>query len=61
MSRPTLVPVLLAPTTRPAAAVMSGDYLVIQDSAAIGGAAWYAGTHSVDVSNNSGWIFTAPP
>lgn len=23
--------------------------------------AWYAGTHSTDVSNNTGWIFTAPP
>jgi hypothetical protein len=22
---------------------------------------WYAGTHSTDVSNNSGWIFSAPP
>ncbi len=25
-----------------------------------GGTYWYAGTHSVDVSNNSGWFFTAP-
>jgi hypothetical protein len=37
----------------------SCDYLSLQDSIATGGAAWYAGTHSTNVSNNSGWIFTA--
>jgi len=40
---------------------VSTDYLSLQDSAATGGAAWYAGTHSTNVSNNTGWIFTAPP
>ncbi len=34
------------------------DYLSIQDSTAGGGAAWYAGPHSVNISGNSGWIFT---
>jgi hypothetical protein len=37
------------------------DYLSIKDSNATGGAAWYAGTHSTNVSNNLGWTFTAPP
>ncbi len=36
------------------------DYLVIQDSNAVGGAAWYAGTHSGNVSNNTGWAFSLP-
>ena len=40
---------------------VSTDYLSIQDSNATGGASWYAGANSVDVSNNDGWIFTAPP
>jgi hypothetical protein len=40
---------------------VSTDYLSLQDSAATGGAEWYAGTHSTNVSNNTGWIFTAPP
>jgi len=39
---------------------VSSDYLSIQDSTATGGASWYAGTHSVNVSNNTGWFFTAP-
>lgn len=37
------------------------DYLSLQDIAATGGAGWYAGTHSTNVSGNSGWIFTAFP
>ena len=40
---------------------ISVDYLSIQDCLATGGATWYAGANSTDVSNNSGWIFTAPP
>ena len=39
---------------------VSVDYVSIQDSNATGGAAWYAGTHSTNVSNNLGWTFTAP-
>ena len=40
---------------------VSADYLNIQDSNATGGASWYAGTHSGNIFNNTGWIFTAPP
>jgi len=40
---------------------VSVNYLSIQDSAATGGASWYAGANSTNVSNNTGWIFTAPP
>lgn len=40
---------------------VSCDYLSIQDSGAQGGASWYAGAHSTNVSNNTGWIFTAAP
>ena len=38
---------------------VSVNGLVISDSTATG-AAWYAGTYSTNVSNNSGWIFTDP-
>jgi hypothetical protein len=40
---------------------VSVGFLSIRDSNATGGAAWYAGTTSTNVSNNLGWIFTAPP
>lgn len=40
---------------------VSADYLSIKDSTATGGAAWYAGANSTNVSGNSGWIFTAAP
>jgi hypothetical protein len=40
---------------------VSCDYLSLQDSNASGGATWYAGANSTNVSNNTGWIFTAPP
>lgn len=36
------------------------DYLKLKDSHVGGGAKWYAGTHSENVSNNSGWEFEAP-
>ena len=39
---------------------VSVGYLSIRDSNATGGAGWYAGTTSTNVSNNTGWIFTAP-
>ena len=39
---------------------VSVNYLSIRDSAATGGAGWYAGTTSTNVSNNTGWIFAAP-
>jgi hypothetical protein len=44
-----------------ASGTVSADYLSIQDSTATGGASWYAGANSTNVSGNSGWIFTAPP
>jgi hypothetical protein len=40
---------------------VSVGFLSIRDSNATGGAGWYAGTTSTNVSNNLGWIFTAPP
>ena len=48
-------------TISKASGTVSCGYLSIQDSAATGGAAWYAGANSTNVSNNTGWIFTAPP
>lgn len=40
--------------------VVSCDYLNITRSVATGGAQWYAGSHSVDGGNNTGWIFSDP-
>ena len=37
--------------------IVSCDYLDIANSNAIGGATWYAGNHSLDTTNNDGWIF----
>ena len=51
------VPALLSK----ASGTVSADYLSIQDSSATGGASWYAGSNSTNVSGNSGWIFSAPP
>lgn len=34
------------------------NYISLQDSVASGGATFYAGANSLDVSGNSGWIFT---
>ena len=39
---------------------VSSDYLSIRDSTATGGAVWYAGANSTNVSNNTGWIFSGP-
>lgn len=33
------------------------DYLYIQDSTVTGGSGWFAGEHSVDAGNNTGWVF----
>jgi hypothetical protein len=44
-----------------ASGTVSADYGVVQDSHAIGGATFYAGPNSKNVSNNTGWIFNAPP
>ena len=40
---------------------VSSNYLSLKDSTATGGATWYAGANSTNVSGNLGWIFTAPP
>lgn len=40
--------------------VVSCDYLTLSDVTATGGASWYAGTHSVNNGNVTGWMFTAP-
>jgi len=44
-------------TLSKASGVVRVDYLSIKDIAATGGATWYAGPHSINVSNNTGWIF----
>jgi hypothetical protein len=41
--------------------IVSCDYLNITGNNAIGGATFYAGSHSVNSGNNSGWIFSDPP
>lgn len=41
--------------------VVSSDYLSIKNSVAVGGAAWFAGANSTNISGNTGWIFSAPP
>jgi hypothetical protein len=38
--------------------IVSSDYLSIQDSTAQGGATWYAGANSTNVSGNRGWQFS---
>jgi hypothetical protein len=50
-----------AATLSKALGTVSVDYLSIQDSTATGGATWYAGSNSTNVSGNTGWVFTAPP
>jgi hypothetical protein len=41
--------------------IVSVNFVSIRDSTATGGATWYAGSNSTNVSNNTGWIFTAAP
>lgn len=41
-------------------AQISVDYMSIKDSVADQANTWYAGANSVNVSGNSGWVFTAP-
>jgi hypothetical protein len=48
-------------TLSKASGTVYGSYLSIQDSTATGGATWYAGPTSTNVSNNTGWIFTRLP
>jgi hypothetical protein len=48
-------------TLSKASGTVSRDYLSIKDSNATGGAAWYAGANSTNVSNNTVWTFSGPP
>ena len=41
--------------------IVSGDFLELRDMDATGGATFYAGSYSTDLSNNTGWIFTNSP
>lgn len=50
-----------AATLSKSSGTVSVDYMSIKDSTATGGASWYAGANSTNVSGNTGWIFTAPP
>lgn len=50
-----------AATLSKTSGVVSADWLSLKDSTATGGAKWYAGANSTNVSGNTGWIFTAPP
>lgn len=47
-------------TVTKASGYVISDYLSVKSSTATGGAIWYAGSHSTNVSGNTGWIFTAP-
>jgi hypothetical protein len=47
-----------APITQ-VSGIVNCDYLSVKDSAPTGGATFYAGPNSTNVSNNSGWIFAA--
>jgi len=40
---------------------VSADYVEMRDQNATGGAQFYAGGYSTDVSNNTGWIFSNAP
>jgi hypothetical protein len=44
-------------TLSQASGTVNSNYLSIQDSNATGGAVWNAGSNSVNVSNNTGWVF----
>ena len=58
----TISSVTAAVHTLSGAGIISSDYLSISYSVASGtGASWYAGTHSTNGGNNTGWVFTAPP
>lgn len=50
-----------AATLSVASGTVSCDWLSLKDSTGTGGAAFYAGANSTNVSGNTGWTFTAPP
>jgi len=39
--------------------IIDCDYLNLSNSNVIGGATWYAGSHSDNTTNNNGWLFTS--
>jgi len=45
----------------PSGVIVSGDFIEIRDINASGGADFYAGKFSTDVSNNDGWLFNNSP
>ena len=47
--------------TMPQGRTVSGDFIEIKDINATGGALFYAGHYSTDLSDNSGWIFDNAP
>lgn len=40
--------------------VVALDYVSVQDITVTGGASWYAGANSTNVSGNTGWLWSAP-
>lgn len=48
-------------TVSVASGTVNSNYLSLKDSTATGGATFYAGPNSTNVSGNTGWIFTAAP
>jgi len=44
-----------------ASGTVSADYISLRDSTATGGATFYAGANSTNVSGNTGWTFTDSP
>jgi hypothetical protein len=50
-----------AATLSKSSGTVSSNYLSIQDSTATGGASWYAGANSTNVSGNTGWLFSTAP
>ena len=49
-----------AATISKASGIISLDFMSIKDITVTGGARWYAGANSVDVSGNTGWFFISP-
>jgi hypothetical protein len=50
-----------AATLSKSSGIVSCNWLSLKDSAATGGASWYAGANSTNVSNNTGWNFINAP
>lgn len=50
-----------AATLSKSSGIVGVNYLSIRDSTATGGATWYAGANSTNVSNNTGWLFSNAP